>query len=59
MVIDEGKEVNKELTLKIQLSICVCIFKCLWNHYWIAQTKFFMVTILNELVIKSLDVLIF
>lgn len=23
MVIDEGKEVNKELTLKIQLSVCV------------------------------------
>lgn len=23
MVIDEGKEVNKELALKIQLSVCV------------------------------------
>lgn len=25
MVIDEGKEVNKELTLKIQLSVCIFV----------------------------------
>lgn len=31
MVIDEGKEVNKELTLKILLSVCV--FLRLMSHY--------------------------
>lgn len=57
MVIDEGKEVNKELALKIQLSVCV--FLCLMSPYWVAWTKFFMVAVLNDLVKKLLAVLLF
>lgn len=29
------------------------------SYHWVAETKFFMVAILNELVIKLLDILIF